>query len=609
MIHYRHDIERARAPFNWSLTTRMLGYIARRRVSLLIGGALSVIVAGAALVQPLLVVEAIRRGIGTGDLQLLATLGIAYVVVTAVANVAMGWEIWLLSVVGQNVLYDLRMDLFRKLQRLSLNYYDRTNSGSIISRFTSDVNALNDILTEGLVSTITDFVLIIGIFVAMFTQSWQLGVVTILVVPIMVPAAALFRIYAARSYRLVRALISETNANLAESIIGMKTTQAFTREAENARLFGTVTERTLQAHKRARLIGVSIIPAVDLLLALAVALVLIVGGRLAGVDDASRLEMVALVTLFLLYLQRLFQPLQELGARFDLLQAAMAAAERIFGLLDTDVRVTDRPEAKMLAPIQGRVRFDNVEFEYLPDQSVLHGISFDLEPGKTMALVGATGAGKTTIISLMYRFYDVTGGSITIDGTDVRTVTQQSLRSQMGLVLQDPFLFKGTIRENIAYARPDATQAEIEEVARVAHLHDTVMRMDFGYDTSVAERGVPLSMGQRQLVSFARALLADPKILVLDEATSSVDTQTEALVQEALARLMENRTSIVIAHRLSTVRDADEILVLEMGRIIERGTHSTLVNAGGRYQRLNELGLSLSDADLGERLAAGSSSS
>ncbi len=608
MIHYRHDIERARAPFNWSLTTRMLEYVARRRMKLVMGGLLSLVVAGATLVQPILVMEAIRGGLGSGDFDLLVRLGVIYAAVTLLANAAMGLEIWLLSAVGQGVLYDLRTELFQKLQRLSLNYYDHTNSGSVISRFTSDVNSLNDILTEGLVSTVTDLVLIIGIFVAMFMQSWQLGVVTVLVVPILLPAAVVFRIHAARSYRKVRALMSETNANLAESIIGMKTTQAFTRETENARLFGTVTERTLQAHKRSRLIGVSIIPAVDLLLALAVALVLFVGGRLVDVDEANQLEVVAAVTLFLLYLQRLFQPVQELGARFDLLQAAMAAAERIFGVLDTKVAVTDVPDADPLAPVEGRVRFDDVKFEYLPDQPVLHGISFDLEPGKTMALVGATGAGKTTIINLLYRFYDVTGGTVEVDGTDVRSVTQKSLREQMGLVLQDPFLFKGTIAENIAYARPEATRAQIEEAAKVVHLHDAVMRMDFGYDTAVAERGSRLSVGQRQLVSFAQALLADPKILVLDEATSSVDTQTEALVQDALARLMVNRTSIVIAHRLSTVRNADEILVLEMGNVIERGTHDTLVEAGGHYQRLHELGFSLSDEDMGERLAAGSTS-
>jgi ATP-binding cassette subfamily B protein len=609
MIHYRHDIEQARAPFNWSLTKRMLTYLVRRKTTLLAGTGLSLIVAVASLAQPIIVMEAIRQGIGSGDVSVLASLGITYVLVTAVANVAMGLSIWMLSVAGQEVLYTLRTDLFRKLQSLSLNYYDRTNSGSIISRMSSDVNALNDILTEGLVSTVTDFILIIGIFIAMFMQSWQLGLVTVLVVLILLPAGALFRVKAARAYRQVRALMSETNANLAESIIGMKTTQAFTREEENARLFGTVTERTLQANKRSRLIGVTIIPAVDILLALSVALVLFIGGRMGGMDGAQRLEIVAVVTLFLLYLQRLFQPVQELGARFDLLQAAMAAAERIFGVLDTPVKVKDRPGAELLAPIRGRVRFDNVRFEYLPNQPILHGISFDLDPGKTLALVGATGAGKTTIINLMYRFYDVTGGSITIDGTDVRTVTQKSLRSQMGLVLQDPFLFKGTIRDNIAYARPEATQADIEKAAKIVHLHEAVMGMDFGYDTAVEERGSRLSMGQRQLVSFARALLVDPKLLVLDEATSSVDTQTEALVQDALTRLMENRTSIVIAHRLSTVRDADEILVLELGHIIERGTHETLVTAGGHYQRLNELGLYLSDQDLGEQLGSEGSTS
>ncbi|MDE2862139.1 MAG: ABC transporter ATP-binding protein [Chloroflexota bacterium] len=309
------------------------------------------------------------------------------------------------------------------------------------------------------------------------------------------------------------------------------------------------------------------------------------------------------VVTFLLYVQRLFGPIQEIGVRYDLLQSAMASAERIFGIIETPEQVQDDPAAGSMPPIEGRIEFDHVEFEYLPDQPVLRDVSFAIEPGQTYALVGATGAGKTTIINLLYRFYDINAGSVLVDGHDVRSVTQKSLRSQMGLVLQDPFLFQGSIHQNIAYGRPDASRAEVEAVAQAVNLHESIVGMDYGYDTFVSERGLQLSVGQRQLLSFARALLIDPKILVLDEATSSVDTRTEALVQSALAKLLEGRTSIVIAHRLSTIQKADQILVIDAGRIIERGTHDELLALGGHYRQMYEIGFDISDADMTEALA------
>tara|TARA_Y100000588_G_C14266390_1_gene930101 strand:- start:1171 stop:2997 length:1827 start_codon:yes stop_codon:yes gene_type:complete len=605
MIHYHHDINQARAPFNWNLFRRLFSYATRNKRKLILAALLALLGTAANVVQPILVQRAIDEGIGQNQTDLLVTLSGVYLALSLLENGALGLQIWLMSQVGQGVFYNLRMDLFRKMQNLSMDYHDRTISGSIISRFTSDITSLNDILTEGLVSTITDLVLVFGAFAVMMSYSWQLALATLVIVPVMVFGAGFFRVRAARSYRRVRALMSETNANLAESILGIRVTQTFSREHENSRLFGKVTEETLQAHKKARMIGVSVIPGIDLLLAISVAIVLTYGGNLVLGDNNIEL---GVITAFLIYLQRLFHPLQELGTRFDLLQAAMASGERVTRILDTPVTVLDRADAQDIPHIKGKIKYSNVHFEYLPDEPVINGIAFDVNPGNTLALVGATGAGKSTIINLLFRFYDINKGSIEIDGIDIRKVTQQSLRSKMALVLQDPFLFKGTIRENIAYGNPDASNYEIEEAAKAVHLHDTIMNMDFGYDTSVAERGGRLSMGQRQLVSFARALLTNPQILVLDEATSSVDTQTEALVQQALETLLENRTAIVIAHRLSTVRMADEILVLDAGKIIERGTHSDLVSAGGHYQRMHELGFDLSDEDIAERLQSGKTS-
>ena len=603
MIYYRHDIERARAPFNAGLFRRMFAYTVARPRRAVLAGTLGAVITVANMIQPIVVGVAIDRGIAASDVVLLGQMSLAYLFLATAASVAAGLMVWTTGNIGQSMMYQIRMEMFNKIQRLSLGFFDRTNSGSILSRFLGDVYTLNEVMTEGLVWTIVDLVTVCGIFIIMLSLSWQLALVAFAVMPLLAIFGALFRIHAARAYRWVRALLSETNANLAESILGIRTTKSFTRERENERLFGLVTQKTLDAHRKARLIGVTIIPVTDILAAVAIAAVLVYGGSLVLGEGALQL---GVVVTFLLYVQRLFGPIQEIGVRFDLLQAAMASAERIFGIIETEELVKDRSDAIELPTISGRVDFDQVDFSYLPDQPVLHKVSFAIEPGQTFALVGATGAGKTTMVNLLYRFYDISSGSIRVDGYDVRTVTQRSLRSQMGLVLQDPFLFRGTIHQNIAYGRPGASREEVIAAAKTANLHESILAMDYGYDTYVNERGSQLSVGQRQLLSFARALLIDPCILVLDEATSSVDTKTEVLVQSALAKLIEGRTSIVIAHRLSTIQNADQILVVDAGQIIERGTHEQLLAQHGHYRRMYEIGFELADAEMTEALARSS---
>ncbi len=603
MIHYRHDIERARAPFNAGLFRRMFAYTVARPRRAVLAGSLGAVITVASMIQPLVIGVAIDRGIAASDVVLLGQMSLAYLLLALTASIAAGLMVWTTGNIGQSMMYQIRMEMFNKIQRLSLGFFDRTNSGSILSRFLGDVYTLNEVMTEGLVWTVVDLVTVCGVFIIMLSLSWQLALVAFAVMPLLAIFGALFRIHAARAYRWVRALLSETNANLAESILGIRTTKSFTRERENERLFGLVTQKTLDAHRKARLIGVTIIPVTDILAAVAIAAVLVYGGSLVLGDAALQL---GVVVTFLLYVQRLFGPIQEIGVRFDLLQAAMASAERIFGIIETEELVKDRSDAIELPPISGRVEFDQVEFSYLPDQPVLHKVSFAIEPGQTFALVGATGAGKTTMVNLLYRFYDIASGSIRVDGYDVRTVTQRSLRSQMGLVLQDPFLFRGGIHQNIAYGRPGASREEVIAAAKTANLHESILAMDYGYDTYVNERGSQLSVGQRQLLSFARALLIDPRILVLDEATSSVDTKTEVLVQSALAKLIKGRTSIVIAHRLSTIQNADQILVVDAGQIIERGTHEQLLAQHGHYRRLYEIGFELADAEMTEALARSS---
>ena len=433
--------------------------------------------------------------------------------------------------------------------------------------------------------------------------SWQLTLITIAISPLMLLMGIFFAKIARAAHRNMRAKRSTVNGVIAESILGMRVTQAFARESVNAQRFDSVNHQQAGATFRAMSVSASAEPAVELFTAISTGLVLWFGGSFVlGETNGVTL---GIVTAFVLYIERFFGPIQELATRWDTMQAAMASSERVFEILDTDETISDQTDAIALPKITGNVAFENVGFEYEKGRPVLREVSINADPGDRIALVGATGAGKTTIINLLLRFYDVTEGSVRIDGHDIRNVTQDSLRRQVGLVLQEPFLFSGSLHENIAYGRPEATRDEVIAVARSVQLHEYIQALPFGYDTQIEERGGSLSTGQRQLVSFARALLANPRVLVLDEATSSVDTQTEGVIQEAMEALMVGRTSFVIAHRLSTVRNATEVLVLDEGQVVERGTHHVLLSKRGLYYNLYKLGLSAGGENIEASVARG----
>jgi ABC-type multidrug transport system fused ATPase/permease subunit len=412
--------------------------------------------------------------------------------------------------------------------------------------------------------------------------------ITFTVLPLMVLATILFRRAARRNYRKVRAAVSWTNSVLAENVNGVRVVQAFSRQPVNYRNFREYVNRYyLERSMDAARVAALFTPVVDILGAIATALVIYIGGMMVLGETMTAGALVA----FVLYIDRLFDPIRDLSRRFDTLQSTMAGGERILELLNTPIEVRDAPDARELGPISGEVRFENVSFHYSDDPAlVLDGIDLDVEEGQTVALVGETGAGKTTIVKLLTRFHDPTAGRICVDGVDLRSVTQTSLRRQMGMVLQDPFLFNGSVRENILFGRLDASEEDVIAAAKAVGAHDFIMRLKNGYATSVEEGGATLSVGQRQLISFARALLADPRILILDEATSSVDTQTEQIIQEALATLLNGRTSFVIAHRLSTITSADKIVVIHDGKIVEQGTHSELLSNQNMYYELYRTG-------------------
>lgn len=546
------------------------------------------IVTAASVSGPYFVKLAIDEGIARNDLVALRNIVLIYFgisVIQVLTNIA---RVRMMSRVGQHVLYDVRMAMFEHLQKLSLSFYNRYSVGRVITRVINDVGTLREFVTWATLAIVRDLLAILGILFAMLTLNLRLSLLTFTVLPLMILATILFRQAARRNYRKVRAAVSWTNSVLAENVNGVRVVQAFSRQSHNYENFKDYVnryflERSLDAAKVASVFT----PIVDVLGASATALVVYLGGTAVLGESMTAGVLIA----FVLYIDRLFDPIRDLSRRFDTLQSTMAGGERILELLNTPIEVQDAADAREMGPIRGDVRFANVSFHYSDDPAlVLNEIDLDIRAGETVALVGETGAGKTTIVKLLTRFHDPTAGGVRVDGVDLRTVTQQSLRRQMGMVLQDPFLFNGSVKENILFGRLGAREEDVVATAQAVGAHDFIVRLKKGYDTSVEEGGATLSVGQRQLISFARALLADPRILILDEATSSVDTQTEQIIQKALATLLKGRTSFVIAHRLSTITNADKIVVIHDGKIIEQGTHIELLANQGMYYELYKTG-------------------
>lgn len=488
-----------------------------------------------------------------------------------------------LSWVGQRAIANLRADLFEHLQRLSMSYHDTHIVGVTVSRVINDVAVISDLLAEGWMTIIGDMLILTGIIVIMLSLNAPLALLTFLVIPLMILATYLFSQRAKVAFRQTRSSVAAVVGDLAEGIAGMRVIQAFAQEGKSQERFNQVNIANRNAHVDAMSLSFVFLPSIEFLGMLATCIVLLFGGLFVMQGQVTLGVLVA----FLAYVTRFFQPVQELSQLYNTMQSAMAGGERVVELLDTPPAVMDHVEARDLPPISGRVVLEDVSFRYRPETpEVLHGVSLTIEPGQTVALVGPTGAGKTSIGNLIVRLYDVSSGALTIDGIDVRDVTQASLRRQTGIVPQDPFLFTGTIADSIGYGRSDATPEQIAEAARLANAHEFIAAIPDGYQARILEGGANLSVGQRQLICIARAILADPRILILDEATANVDTMTEALIQRALERLMRGRTAIVIAHRLSTIRNADLICVIQDGRIVEQGRHEALLAQNGVYHDL-----------------------
>ena len=570
--------------YDWRLFVRLLGYLGPHRGAVAAAFALIVAMAGLDLVGPYLTKVAIDRHIAAGDAEGLLGLALVYLLVLLLAFAVRYGQTVIMQMTGQRIMRDMRREIFSHLQRLHVAHFDRNPVGRLMTRVTTDVDAVNELFTSGVVTVFGDLFTLFGIMGVMLALDWRLALVTFSVIPFFFLLTNWFRKGARESFRETRRWIARINAFLQENLTGMSVVQLFRREERNQEAFAGINRRHYDANMQAIFYYAVFYPAIELLAAVATALILLYGGGLVLEGTVT----IGVLVAFIQYSERFWRPISDLSEKFNILQAAMAASERIFLLLDTEPEVVSPPAPRSLSPVAGRVAFEGVSFAYHPSQWVLREIDFSVEPGRSVALVGATGAGKTSMISLLMRFYDAQEGRITLDGTDVRELATDTLRSAIALVLQDVHLFSGTIASNVRLGSAIADE-RVRAAARAVHAHRFIEALPDGYETEVKERGSTLSVGQKQLLSFARALAHDPRVLVLDEATSSVDTETEQLIQDALRVLLRGRTAIVIAHRLSTIQNVDEILVLHRGRIRERGTHQELLQRRGLYWRLYQL--------------------
>ena len=579
---FKEDEELERKIPDRVILKRLIGYLFPFRRSLIIVALMVLLSSAADLLGPYLLRTAIDTHIANQDLPGLFRIVIAGVLLSVTWWFCDRVQRIRMNTVGQTVIYRLREDIFSKLQSLSLGFFAKQDTGDIISKMTNDVNSLNELLSSGLMIILTDVIMIGGILIAMFSLNLELAAISMIVFPLVGILIWTFQKKARPAYLRTRRKIAGVTSRLQESISGMRVIQAFTREDQSMEDFGQANVENLQANLQTARIVATFMPLIEIVGAIGTCTVLWYGGLQVMRGELT----IGVIVAFLQYINMIFRPLFTLAMFFNSYEGAMAASERIFELIDTPIEIPETEEGIKLPPIEGIVEFKNVTFGYDSENPVLFDINLTVPSRQTVAIVGPTGAGKSTLINLLGRFYDPDEGTVNIDGHNLKEVSPRSLHSQMGIVLQDPFLFSDTVIENIRYGRLDATDEEITESAKAVDAHNFIIRMSEGYNTEVLEGGSNLSMGQKQLISFARALLADPRILVLDEATSSVDPYTELLIKEALEKLLRDRTSFVIAHRLSTVRNADRIVVLDKGRIIEEGTHSELLEKGGLYSQL-----------------------